>query len=78
MCAEHYGLGARGGCCSDLPLVLFLPDQLLSSPPQGGKSCWFSVVASSRVPVHVTSLEKADSVYEKHAGHVLLGVRLVT
>ncbi|XP_073342700.1 nitric oxide-associated protein 1 [Pagrus major] len=41
---------------------------------QGEKSCWFSVVASSRLPVHITSLEKADSVYEKHAGHVLLGV----
>ncbi|XP_022617046.1 nitric oxide-associated protein 1 isoform X1 [Seriola dumerili] len=41
---------------------------------QGHKSCWFSVVASGQVPVHVTSLEKADSVYEKHAGHVLLGV----
>ncbi|XP_034399554.1 nitric oxide-associated protein 1-like [Cyclopterus lumpus] len=43
---------------------------------EGGRSCWFSVVASSRVPVHITSLEKADSVYEKHAGHVLLGVPL--
>lgn len=43
---------------------------------QGGKSCWFSVMASSRVPVHVTSVEKADGVYEKHAGHVLLGVPL--
>ncbi|XP_070818808.1 nitric oxide-associated protein 1 [Chaetodon trifascialis] len=43
---------------------------------QGPKSCWFSVVASGRVPVHITSLEKADSVYEKHAGHVLLGVPL--
>ncbi|XP_041799846.1 nitric oxide-associated protein 1-like isoform X2 [Chelmon rostratus] len=43
---------------------------------QGQKSCWFSVVASSRVPVHITSLEKADSVYEKHAGRVLLGVPL--
>ncbi|XP_039976130.1 nitric oxide-associated protein 1 isoform X2 [Xiphias gladius] len=41
---------------------------------QGQKSCWFSVVASGRLPVHITSLEKADSVYEKHAGHVLLGV----
>ncbi|XP_047441414.1 nitric oxide-associated protein 1-like [Mugil cephalus] len=41
---------------------------------QGDKSCWFSVVASSRVPVHVTSVDKADAVYEKHAGHVLLGV----
>ncbi|XP_075961257.1 nitric oxide-associated protein 1 [Anarhichas minor] len=43
---------------------------------QGGRSCWFSVVASSWVPVHITSVEKADSVYEKHAGHELLGVPL--
>ncbi|XP_068570147.1 nitric oxide-associated protein 1-like [Cebidichthys violaceus] len=43
---------------------------------QGGQSCWFSVVASSRVPVHITSVEKANSVYEKHAGHELLGVPL--
>lgn len=43
---------------------------------QGGKSCWFSVVASGRVPVHITSVEKADGVYEKHAGHILLGVPL--
>ncbi|XP_060935007.1 nitric oxide-associated protein 1 [Limanda limanda] len=41
---------------------------------QGQKSCWFSVVASSRLPVHVTSLDKADALYAKHAGHVLLGV----
>lgn len=41
---------------------------------QGEKSCWFSVVASGRVPVHITSLEKADGIYEKHAGHMLLGV----
>lgn len=43
---------------------------------QGGRSCWFSVMASSRIPVHITSLEKADGVYEKHAGHALLGVPL--
>uniref|UniRef100_H2V7Y6 Nitric oxide associated 1 n=1 Tax=Takifugu rubripes TaxID=31033 RepID=H2V7Y6_TAKRU len=41
---------------------------------QGGKSCWFSVMASSQVPVHITSLDKADGVYQKHAGEVLLGV----
>ncbi|XP_022056753.1 nitric oxide-associated protein 1 [Acanthochromis polyacanthus] len=41
---------------------------------QGQTSGWFSVVASCRVPVHVTSLEKADGIYEKHAGHALLGV----
>lgn len=43
--------------------------------PQGGKSCWFSVMASTQVPVHITSLDKADAVYQKHAGGVLLGVR---
>ncbi|KAM8909149.1 nitric oxide-associated protein 1 [Spinachia spinachia] len=43
---------------------------------EGGRSCWFSVLASGRVPVHITSVEKADGVYEKHAGHKLLGVPL--
>uniref|UniRef100_A0A3Q2P029 Nitric oxide associated 1 n=1 Tax=Fundulus heteroclitus TaxID=8078 RepID=A0A3Q2P029_FUNHE len=41
---------------------------------QGAKSCWFTVMASARVPVHVTSLDKADGVYERHAGRDLLGV----
>ncbi|XP_053734681.1 nitric oxide-associated protein 1 [Synchiropus splendidus] len=41
---------------------------------QGEKSCWLSVLASAQVPVHVTSLEKADAVYQKHAGRRLLGV----
>ncbi|XP_037531105.1 nitric oxide-associated protein 1 [Nematolebias whitei] len=41
---------------------------------QGGQSCWFSVMASNRVPVHITHLDKADKVYEKHAGDILLGV----
>lgn len=35
-------------------------------------------MASNLVPVHVTSLDKADSIYEKHAGHVLLGVSHVS
>lgn len=42
---------------------------------QGGTSCWLSVLASGRIPVHITSQERADGVYQKHAGHVLLGVR---
>ncbi|KAL2089108.1 hypothetical protein ACEWY4_016007 [Coilia grayii] len=41
---------------------------------EGENSCWFSVLASSRVPVHVTTLEKADGIYEKHAGGELLKV----
>ncbi|XP_029958085.1 nitric oxide-associated protein 1 [Salarias fasciatus] len=43
---------------------------------QGNASCWFSVLTSSRIPIHVTSVEKADEVYEKHAGNTLLGVPL--
>ncbi|XP_013856129.1 nitric oxide-associated protein 1 [Austrofundulus limnaeus] len=41
---------------------------------QAEKSCTFSVMVSSRVPIHITSLERADNIYQKHAGHALLGV----
>ncbi|XP_023566928.1 nitric oxide-associated protein 1 isoform X2 [Octodon degus] len=41
---------------------------------QGKQSAWFTVVASSFLPVHITSLDKADAVYQKHAGHALLQV----
>ncbi|KAJ1218764.1 hypothetical protein NDU88_006340 [Pleurodeles waltl] len=41
---------------------------------QGEKSAWFSVVASNLLPVHITHLEKADAIYENHAGKTLLGV----
>ncbi|XP_077429492.1 nitric oxide-associated protein 1 [Vanacampus margaritifer] len=41
---------------------------------EGEKSCWFSVMASARVPLHVSSVEKADAIYQKHAGGELLGV----
>ncbi|KAL0974248.1 hypothetical protein UPYG_G00217690 [Umbra pygmaea] len=41
---------------------------------KGEKSCWFSVIASNQVPIHITFLEKADHIYQKHAGQVLLGV----
>ncbi|XP_072315710.1 nitric oxide-associated protein 1 [Eucyclogobius newberryi] len=40
----------------------------------GPKSTWFSVLVSGLVPVHVSSVERANSVYEKHAGEKLLGV----
>ncbi|KAJ0068999.1 hypothetical protein NL108_015791, partial [Boleophthalmus pectinirostris] len=40
----------------------------------GPKSVWFSVLVSKDVPVHVSSVERADGVYEKHAGEKLLGV----
>ncbi|KFO21197.1 hypothetical protein H920_17415 [Fukomys damarensis] len=41
---------------------------------QGNHSAWFTVVASDFLPVHITYLEKADAVYQKHAGHSLLQV----
>ncbi|XP_014439367.1 nitric oxide-associated protein 1 [Tupaia chinensis] len=41
---------------------------------QGDQSAWFTVVASNALPVHVTSLDRADAVYQKHAGHTLLQV----
>ncbi|XP_066474388.1 nitric oxide-associated protein 1 [Tiliqua scincoides] len=41
---------------------------------QGTQSSWFSVVASNLLPVHITTVEKADAVYQKHAGQVLLKV----
>uniref|UniRef100_A0A8D0HLM2 Nitric oxide associated 1 n=1 Tax=Sphenodon punctatus TaxID=8508 RepID=A0A8D0HLM2_SPHPU len=41
---------------------------------QGDRSAWFSVVASNLLPVHITTLEKADAIYQKHAGQMLLKV----
>ncbi|XP_028816652.1 nitric oxide-associated protein 1 [Denticeps clupeoides] len=55
-------------------MVLFLGALARFDYLEGSHSCWFSVLASSRVPVHITSLEKANAIYEKHAGDILLGV----
>ncbi|XP_077877451.1 nitric oxide-associated protein 1 isoform X3 [Ictidomys tridecemlineatus] len=41
---------------------------------QGNQSAWFTVVASNFLPVHITSLDRADALYQKHAGHTLLQV----
>ncbi|XP_066576559.1 nitric oxide-associated protein 1 [Amia ocellicauda] len=41
---------------------------------KGEKSCWLSVISSNLLPVHITSLERADEIYQKHAGKALLGV----
>ncbi|EPY77711.1 nitric oxide-associated protein 1 [Camelus ferus] len=40
----------------------------------GNQSAWFTVVASNFLPVHITSLDRADTMYQKHAGHTLLKV----
>ncbi|XP_053319687.1 nitric oxide-associated protein 1 [Spea bombifrons] len=41
---------------------------------QAEKSAWFSVIASNLLPVHITNTCKADDIYQKHAGKILLGV----
>ncbi|XP_065733912.1 nitric oxide-associated protein 1 [Phocoena phocoena] len=41
---------------------------------KGNQSAWFTVVASNFLPVHITSLDKADTIYQKHGGHTLLKV----
>nr|BAE34011.1 unnamed protein product [Mus musculus] len=53
-------------------MVLFLGGIARIDFLQGNQSAWFTVVASSFLPVHITSLDKADALYEKHAGHELL------
>uniref|UniRef100_A0A8C3T3C1 Nitric oxide associated 1 n=1 Tax=Chelydra serpentina TaxID=8475 RepID=A0A8C3T3C1_CHESE len=55
-------------------MVLFLGALGRIDYLQGAKSSWFSVVASNLLPVYVTTLEKADSIYQKHAGKTLLKV----
>ncbi|KAB0390707.1 hypothetical protein E2I00_019671 [Balaenoptera physalus] len=42
---------------------------------KGNQSAWFTVVASNFLPVHITSLDKADTIYQRHRGHTLLKVR---
>ncbi|XP_019389775.1 PREDICTED: nitric oxide-associated protein 1 [Crocodylus porosus] len=55
-------------------MVLFLGALGRIDYLQGEQSSWFSVMASRLLPVHVTSLEKADAFYQKHAGNDLLKV----
>ncbi|KAL7861122.1 hypothetical protein AOLI_G00174710 [Acnodon oligacanthus] len=55
-------------------MVLFLGALARIDYLEGNHSCWFTVVASSRIPVHITSLDKADAIYQKHAGSTLLAV----
>ncbi|XP_076842805.1 nitric oxide-associated protein 1 isoform X2 [Brachyhypopomus gauderio] len=50
------------------------PGLVLFMGALGDHLCWFTVVASSQIPVHITSLEKADAIYQKHAGSTLLAV----
>ncbi|XP_072549592.1 nitric oxide-associated protein 1 [Salminus brasiliensis] len=55
-------------------MVLFLGALARIDYLEGNNSCWFTVIASSRVPVHITSSDKADAIYQKHAGGTLLAV----
>ena len=42
--------------------------------PKASQSIFFTVFASPNVPIHVTSLERADELYQQHAGNELLKV----
>ncbi|KAI5097767.1 nitric oxide-associated protein 1 [Silurus meridionalis] len=55
-------------------MVVFLGALARIDYLEGNQPCWFTVVASSQIPVHITSLDKADSTYQKHAGKSLLAV----
>ncbi|KAK2890913.1 hypothetical protein Q8A67_013556 [Cirrhinus molitorella] len=55
-------------------MVLFLGALARIDYLEGKSSCWLTVVASNRIPVHITSLDKADAIYQKHAGKILLAV----
>nr|XP_015200543.1 PREDICTED: nitric oxide-associated protein 1 [Lepisosteus oculatus] len=55
-------------------MVLFLGALVRIDFLKGERSCWLSIVASNLLPVHITSGEKADDIYQKHAGNTLLGV----
>lgn len=55
-------------------MVLFLGALARIDYLEGKSSCWLTVVASNRIPVHITSLDKADGIYQKHAGNTLLAV----
>lgn len=55
-------------------MVLFLGALARIDYLEGKSSCWLTVVASSHIPIHITNLDKADAVYQKHAGNILLAV----
>ncbi|XP_068961395.1 nitric oxide-associated protein 1 [Petaurus breviceps papuanus] len=55
-------------------MVLFLGALGRLDYLQGDTSAWFSVVASNLLSVHITTLEKADTIYQKHRGQTLLQV----
>ncbi|NWR71334.1 NOA1 protein, partial [Centropus unirufus] len=55
-------------------MVLFLAALGRVDYLQGEKPAWFSVMASNQLPVHISTLDNADAVYEKHAGQQLLKV----
>uniref|UniRef100_A0A8C8VJF5 Nitric oxide associated 1 n=1 Tax=Pelusios castaneus TaxID=367368 RepID=A0A8C8VJF5_9SAUR len=58
-------------------MVLFLGALGRIDYLQGAKSSWFSVVASNMLPVRVTTLVEADSLYQQHADRSILKVPMV-
>ncbi|NWH63157.1 NOA1 protein, partial [Geococcyx californianus] len=55
-------------------MVLFLAALGRVDYLEGERPAWFSVMASNRLPVCISTLSKADAIYEKHAGQEFLKV----
>ncbi|NXO02226.1 NOA1 protein, partial [Rhinopomastus cyanomelas] len=55
-------------------MVLFLAALGRIDYLEGKNSAWFTVIASNLLPVRISTLSKADALYEKHAGQDLLKV----
>ncbi|NWW47520.1 NOA1 protein, partial [Pedionomus torquatus] len=55
-------------------MVLFLAALGRVDYIEGEKPAWFSVVASNLLPVHISTLSKADATYKKYAGQEFLKV----
>ncbi|RMC13726.1 hypothetical protein DUI87_08807 [Hirundo rustica rustica] len=55
-------------------MVLFLAALGRIDYLEGENPAWFSVLASNLLPVHVTTLSNADTVYEKHTAQEFLKV----
>ncbi|XP_058694729.1 nitric oxide-associated protein 1 [Poecile atricapillus] len=55
-------------------MVLFLAALGRIDYLEGKKPAWFSVLASNLLPVHVTTLNNADTIYEKHTAQEFLKV----
>lgn len=58
-----------------MSIIAFYLSAVLFLVIQGPVSAYFTVFASSYLPIHVSKIENADGVYERNVGTHLLKVR---